>query len=294
MKIDENMLCPVCKAKLFTDEVAFCPDCGAPHHQSCDLQLGHCAYADNHGTPEQWQPPKVEPPKPTGFDNQPNRQSENKQNQSRNPNPNNAFNPQFQGEFNNSRAEQENPFFAANGIDKNEDIGGESAENIAKFVGYNALRYVNIFRKMAAFRKKINWNWVAFLVPEYWLVSRKCYYPSILGALYSVLYSIFYSLGTANSAVRNFMATGVVTDEVLKIVGVLFIGSCVSLVIKIFMGMFGDYIYKKKVYSTIDEMKKDGKTTEMDFMQKGGVNLMLPMLLFFAVNLVSLVIMSFI
>ena len=90
------------------------------------------------------------------------------------------------------------------------------------------------------------------------------------------------------------MATGIVTDEVLKISGVLFIGSLLSLVIKIFMGMFGDYIYKKKVYSSIDAMKKEGKTTEIDFMQKGGVNLMLPMLLFFAVNLVSLVIMSFI
>lgn len=290
MKIDENMLCPVCKAKLFTDEVAFCPDCGAPHHKSCYLQLGHCAYADKHGTPEQWQPPKIEPPRTTDFDNQTAEQNENNQN----PNPNNAFNTQFQGEFNNSRTSQENPFFTSNGIDRNEYIGGESAENIAKFVGYNALRYINIFRKMAALRKKINWNWVAFLVPEYWLVSRKCYYPSILVALYSVLYSIFYSLGTANSAVQNFMATGIVTDEVLKISGVLFIGSLLSLVIKIFMGMFGDYIYKKKVYSSIDAMKKEGKTTEIDFMQKGGVNLMLPMLLFFAVNLVSLVIMSFI
>lgn len=290
MDINENMLCPVCKAKLFTDEVAFCPDCGAPHHKSCYLQLGHCAYADKHGTPEQWQPPKIEPPKATEPIEQSNRQNDDKQNI----NENNVFNTQFQGEFNNSRVRQENPFFSSNGIDRNEDIDGESAENIAKFVGYNALRYINIFRKMAALKRKINWNWVAFLVPEYWLISRKCYYPSVLVALYSVLYSIFYALGTANIAVQNFMATGIATDEVLKIVGVLFIGSSVSLAIRIFIGMFGDYIYKKKVYSTIGEMKKEGKTSEIDFMQKGGVNLMLPMLLFFAINLISLIIMSFI
>ena len=30
MNINEDMLCPVCQAKLFTDEVAFCPECGAP------------------------------------------------------------------------------------------------------------------------------------------------------------------------------------------------------------------------------------------------------------------------
>lgn len=288
MKIDENMLCPVCKAKLFTDEVAFCPDCGAPHHKNCYLQLGHCAYADKHGTPEQWQPPKIEAPKASEHRENNNSQPE------QNPNQNGGFNVPFGTEFNGSRRTAENPFFAANGIDKDENIGGESAENIAKFVGYNALRYINIFRKMAALRKKINWNWIAFLVPEYWLISRKCYFQSALVAIYSLFYSIFYSLGTANEAVRQFMATGIMNEEVLRVTGMLFIGSCLSLVIRIFMGMFGDYIYKKKVYSTIGEMKKEGRITEIDFMQKGGVNLMLPMLLFFVINLVSLIIMSFI
>ena len=69
MNINEDMLCPVCQAKLFTDEVAFCPECGAPHHKKCFLGLGHCFYADKHGTSEQWQPPKIEPPKATNTDN---------------------------------------------------------------------------------------------------------------------------------------------------------------------------------------------------------------------------------
>lgn len=279
MNFDENMTCPVCKAKLFTDEVAFCPDCGAPHHKKCYLLIGHCAYEDTHGTPEQWQPPKIEPPKAT-------EESETYGKQ---------IPPQFKGEFNNSRKDpRENPFFVANGIDKDEQIDGESAENIAKFVGYNALRYINVFRKMATLKKKINWNWVAFLLPEYWLVSRKCYFQSILVGFYTVLYSIFYSLGMANSGVKSFIQSGIVTEDTSKIITILFIGSIISFVIKIFIGMFGDYIYKKKVYSTIKEMKQDGKISEIDYMQKGGVNLMLPIVLYFGIYAASLVIMSFI
>lgn len=277
MKFDENMLCPVCKAKLFTDEVAFCPDCGAPHHKQCYLSIGHCAYQDKHGTPEQWQPPKIEPPKPVKNVQQP-------------VNENNNQRAEFQGEFNNGRNSRENPFFDANGIDKNENIGGESAENIAKFVGYNALRYINIFRKMAQFKKRINWNWIAFLVPEYWLVSRKCYSQAILVSFYSVLFNVFYSMGMANIGVKSFIETGALNADTAKIIGVLFIGSFISLLIKLFIGMFGDYIYKKKVYSTIEQMKQEGKITEIDFIQKGGVNLMLPMALYFGISVLVMII----
>ncbi len=285
MNIDENMLCPVCKAKLFTDEVAFCPECGAPHHKECYLGLGHCAFADKHGTSEQWQPPKIEPPKAT---------EKAQETQSESSVENTANNPQFQGYAGNYRKKQENPFFAANGIDKDENIDGESAEDIAKFVGYNALRYINVFKKMSALKRRINWNWVAFLLPEYWLISRKCYFQAILLSLYSALISVFSTLGMSNVDVKNLMSSGVVTQEAARIVGILFICSCVTLIINLFMGMFGDYIYKKKVYSTIKEMKQEGRTSEIDYIQKGGVNLMLPVILYFGINILALVMMNFV
>lgn len=278
MLLDENMLCPVCKAKLFTDEVAHCPDCGAPHHKACFLALGHCAYADKHGTDEQWKPTKIEPPVETSTETTQESQQENTQE------------PKFSGEFNNSRVVRENPFFKANGIDKDEDIGGISAEEIAKFVGYNALRYIKIFRKMTNFKKKISWNWVAFLLPEYWLISRKCYFESILLGLYSVLVSVLTSFGMANAQVQSFIATGYFTEETLRVISVILICSVVTLVINLLLGMFGDYIYKKRVYSTINEMKSQGKVQEIDYIQKGGVNLMLPALLYFGMNVLVMII----
>ena len=73
----------------------------------------------------------------------------------------------FEAEFNQNKVNRENAFFVVNKIDKNEDIDGISAECIAKFVGYNALRYINVFRKMAKSKKIISWNWIAFLFPEH-------------------------------------------------------------------------------------------------------------------------------
>lgn len=279
MKLDENMLCPICKAKLFTDEVAYCPECGAPHHKSCYLEKGECAYAEFHGTENQWQPPKIEAPKAQEKDEE---QEENKT----------QIPPQFQGRFNQSGA-GENPFFEANGIDKNENIGGETAESIAKFVGYNALRYINVFRKFEKFKTKINWNWTGFLFPEYWLISRKCYSQAILIGFYSVLFSIFYSLGMESSEVNDFLQSGIITKNVMSIAFVLFILSAISIVIKLFVGLFGDYIYKKKVYSSISQMKSEGRTSEIDFIHKGGVNLMLPIVLYFVLNRLTFLISTF-
>lgn len=277
MIIDENMICPVCNAKLFTDEVAYCPECGAPHHKKCFLQLGHCAYADKHGTDEQWQPPKIEPPQATekGVEQKENPVSDEKK---------------FEAEFNQNKVNRENAFFVVNKIDKNEDIDGISAECIAKFVGYNALRYINVFRKMAKSKNKISWNWIAFLFPELWLISRKCYFQAIFVSFYSVLYNVFYLIAENNSNFRGFSVTGVITEDIKNIVFALTVGFFIMSAIRVFMGLFGDFIYKKKVYSTIKQMHEEGSMSDMDFIRKGSVNLFLPILLHFCINVLSLII----
>ena len=49
--------CPICHKPLNADEdIAVCPQCGAPHHRRCFLKNGQCAYAADHGGPRQWKP----------------------------------------------------------------------------------------------------------------------------------------------------------------------------------------------------------------------------------------------
>ena len=57
-----NVPCAKC-GKPFTedDDVVVCPDCGAPHHRSCYLELGHCARQDQHTDGSTWQAPARKP-----------------------------------------------------------------------------------------------------------------------------------------------------------------------------------------------------------------------------------------
>lgn len=299
MNYDENMTCPVCFAKLFTDEVAVCPECGAPHHKKCFLKLNHCAYADKHGTPEQWQPPKIEPPKPVeqigekcqncGYVSEKGSCFCQKCGKSLQPS-NQYVN---QNEFNTSGIGGENPFFVTNNIDKDELIDGERTENIAKFVGYNALRYLRIFKRQAGTKKKISWNWLGFLLPEFWLASRKCYPQAILLGFYNVLTTVLFNISGINNYMSAYMETGVVPNIAPNTFFLLSALSIVSLVISVFFGIFGDYIYKKKVFSSIKQMKDDNETTDIDFIKQGGVSLTAPFILYIAVYMLSAILLSF-
>lgn len=308
MNYDENMLCPVCKAKLFTDEVAVCPDCGAPHHKECFLGLGHCFYADKHGTDEQWTMPKIPYPQEKreqhssvekcrvcGYPMGENDSVCKKCGAAK------GYNSASNNAGQQYRGSGENPFFAANGINKDENIDGERAEDIAKFVGYNALRYINVFRKMSYKKTKTSWNWLAFLLPEYWLVARKCYIPAILMGFYSVLMTMFSNIALSNPVMQSFIQTmrdgniaaysSNMPDELVNITVILGVLSFVSIIVKVLFGIFGDYIYKKKVYADIKTMRETGNTNEVDFIKNGGVNLMLPLIMYFAMNILVYVLL---
>ncbi|MEG0116039.1 MAG: RING finger protein, partial [Hydrogenoanaerobacterium sp.] len=53
-----GICCPVCN-KPFTaeDDIAVCPQCGAPHHRSCFKELGRCAFTEQHAPGNEWKNP---------------------------------------------------------------------------------------------------------------------------------------------------------------------------------------------------------------------------------------------
>ncbi len=260
----EKEVCPICKAKLFVDEIAYCPECGAPHHKKCFLELGHCFYEDKHGTPEQWCEPKEKQ-----ADDEPKAQNTEQKAQS-------------------DEQPKAHPFFTANGINPQEKIDGVTAEEIAKFTSYNALRYIRKFKGFSQ-GKRASWNWLAFLCPQYWLIARKCYIPAILIGFYEVLLSVLATITQPilDNYIAQIMSGNLVTipnSPVFFIMGAL---SWVSIIISVMFGIFGDYIYKKKVYSDIKEMHEQNTLSEMDYVKRGGVNIVLPFLLYFGISLIA-------
>lgn len=60
--------CPVCEKEFQTDDdIAVCPECGAPHHRECYKKTGHCSMQELHQKKISWENPNLSKSK-TGSD----------------------------------------------------------------------------------------------------------------------------------------------------------------------------------------------------------------------------------
>ena len=172
----------------------------------------------------------------------------------------------------------ENSYYADLKLD--EDITAEQAK---KFVLANTHRYIPKFVTLNP-KSKISWNWMAFLFPCGWFLSRKMYKNGIIVGIFSIIASILtYPL--TMQMYRNGLDTATNYPEMAKqMMGILpGIGSSIllifglglifNLIIRVISGMFGDYIYKNHVISTLKEINQTSEDAEYDYRKKGGVNI---------------------
>ena len=288
--------CAVCQAYLFEeDDTVYCPQCGAPHHRDCYNAIGHCALEEFHGTENQYKRPEPEAPQPEQNDEPAQRATitcgmcgeKYDIDEMACPNCNTPNVTKAGGRF--------VAFDFLGGVSANTDLGdGVTADEAKKFVASNTHRYIP---KFLSFKrgKKLSWNWLAFLTPCGWLLSRKMY---LLGAIFGALqiaFTMFTVPFTAAvnmldaSAVRSYMDYGNLILENMASIGKVaffaaFIGSLLELALRIIIALFGDLIYKKRVISKVSEIKRESEDKVEDFRKKGGVNMLVGILGYFAVN----------
>lgn len=289
----EGLCCPVCKAKLFDDEdIVVCPDCGAPHHGDCWNQLHHCAYADAHGTENQWMPPKFKLPHEDVRDDLQQEQLR-AQREKRS-----LITDDYDGDDDGARSRIIEKMLVAGGVDKNERLGGERAENIAMFIGVNVPRYLRVFKEMLFNNAKIGWNWLAFLVPQLWLFSRKCYKAGSIAAAYALFNTIMLSLIMGSGSDIYNLLTSASKDVSLLFTNPLLLAYMIllglSLVVHIIFGMFGDYIYKNHVFSSIKALHESGEDDDDTIIKTGGISFFAPVLVYFIIEMLAVIIPMFI
>ncbi len=270
--------CAVCSAYLFSeDDIVYCPECGAPHHRGCYSSLGHCGLEEFHGTDRQYKKPQPEP--------EPQPQEQNSQ-----------TNYNAQGTFFEGNAAQYFRFGFKPPVDNNykldKDITAGEAQN---FVLQNAHRYIP---KFISFQKgqKASWNWLAFLTPCGWLLSRKMYLWGIIAGALQVAFSMLLlpfsraiSFIDLSSATTYFEQSNLIMENMDKIgIAVILaalLGWMLDLALRIITGIFGDLIYKNHAFSTIRSIKNNSDCDkEVETLKKGGVNLYLGMLGHLVVN----------
>lgn len=289
--------CVVCKAYLFPeDDVVYCPHCGAPHHRDCYNSVGHCALEEYHNTENEYKKPEPE-------------KKENQQQQTYGGNESfktvcRMCGEEYPGEMPacpkcgtpdiSKMGGNFVSFDFLGGIPGETDLGeGVTANEAKMFVNSNTHRYIP---KFAGFKygKKTSWNWLAFLTPSGWLVSRKMYGLGVIIGVVQIalaMLSIPFSMALKPFVTENVgyaELTRIVLDNIDSIGNAVIIaamiGSLLTITLSIIMGIFGDLIYKKRVISKVNEIKRDSEDKIADYRKKGGVSLILGALTYYLIN----------
>ena len=287
----EGVSCVRCHAYLFPeDDIVYCPVCGAPHHRECYNQLGHCALEEFHGTDRQYDKVKAREEEQAAAE-MPNT-GENAEGlitcQMCHEKYDFALNAcpkcgapniaKAGGSFVN--------FDFLGGVPADYNIGdGITADEAKRFVAANTPRYIPKFAVLNA-KNKLSWNWLAFLFPCGWMLSRKMYKNGVVAGLLTVISSLFY-LPFMN-AINNLGTTpGETQAQIMQsiyehlpkmgaaVIAALLAGFVLNIAVRILSALFGDYLYKQYAISSIKTIRAESEDMDYDYRKKGGVNIFL-------------------
>ncbi len=290
----KNDQCQICHSYLFDDDdVVICPTCGAPHHRDCWQTVGHCGVEENHGTDLQYDKvKKVEAAEAENTNSEHTCRFCGRTSKTTGA----EFCPYCGQPYEGQGVHHHHQPFVINGaainldplggIPKDTKIEGVAAGDIATFVGNNSARYVHKFKTLNKGNKK-SWNWLAFLFPSAWCLSRKMYGNGILFLILSLASNLCFvpfnqtlnSLGDVANMTYN-QAVTLATENIASFTPLIWIMCAVGTVLyilpHIICGLFGDWMYRGFALDKIKRIRddKDVEDTEEELRHKGSVSLL--------------------
>lgn len=320
--IYDHLTCPVCHARFFEDEdIVVCPVCGAPHHRDCWNLAGHCSHEDTHGTDQQWHRPEEEKDSARPAQDIPGGEPPRDRvghacpQCGRMSTSDTLFCPYCGHSFGGENPQSDAPFspFAPpvidplGGVDPTSSIDGHPVQEVASMVAVNTPWYLPRFDRSSRSenKKKAAWNWVAFLFPTYWLFWRKCYGAGIIALSVSIasrllsypFMSVIYSLVPAEATYAEAVAA--VSSNMASIPNSAFlltlIGALLSLLCNLFFGLFGTYVYKTRCIHKLEQLHSPDFEGDVQtaFLRSRGVNLFGPLLAMTLLDVVYMLLISF-
>ncbi len=167
-----NEKCPVCENPFNeNDDIVVCPYCGTPHHRECYKQNEKCKNSELHESGFKWEPSfKEEENTQPQEEFKPNTKkfANNEQNKNQNDNPFTNFEIPF------PPPPQNSPLH----LFPEELEDGVSTMDVASFVQFDALKYIQKFFYIKGGKRTI--NWAAFFFAPYWFFYRKMYKLGII------------------------------------------------------------------------------------------------------------------
>ena len=294
----ENQKCVVCNAYLFDeDDVVYCPQCGAPHHRDCYNSLGKCGMEELHGTKAEYKKPEI-PEQPQDLSQNNDiclRCGKHKVDNAK-------FCPYCGAP--NVEELKNIPFGNFTIIDGKAPIDeGVNAEDVAKVVMLNPLRYIEKFKKLKG-GNKLSFNWAALLVPHGWFAYRKMYKASIVVSAFKIianiltlpflinLQAIFGSSLPRYPELLSYFYSNPNELQPMS-VALAFAGSIITLIIHIISSVFADSIYKEKVFTSVRKIKSS-PDPEQSLRRLGGISTIGFLLAILAVEFIPEIISIFV
>ena len=268
--------CACCKGYFAGDEdIVTCPDCGAPVHRICWEKLGHCPYADKHGTGFEWKPeiPKQKTDTPPYFppdpDNGPdtvftdeNHTASDRTDQTH------SQNTDFFGQEENLEKwfkEQEDNFYRNSDANTEKKFMGVSEMELNRFLcpypGKGAYT-ANLLKTMALTGKKASLNVFALFLTPIYQFYRRMYLPAILLTFAYVLLSIPQMLFILGNFYGSEAASAMLSNPSYLALNTIFY--YISIALSIIMGIFGDRLYLNWAVKKIKSIREnfDDDTSE--------------------------------
>lgn len=288
----EGSSCVRCKAYLFSeDDVVYCPECGAPHHRECYNALGHCALEELHGTENEYSREKVS----EAQEQAQKKAEENKteQTESIGTTECNVCGEKYSmesqrcpkcGAPNIVKITGYNGFDFLGGVPADYKLDENvTAEDAKKFVASNTHRYIPKFATLNE-KKRVSWNWMAFLFPCGWMFSRKMYKNGILLGILCLMVSLLaipltvemrgISIAENTTYLEAVMSMAEAIPQMSTAAVLLqLLGRTADLIIRTVSALFGDYIYRTHTVSAVKRIKAESEDIAFDYRKYGGVSL---------------------
>ncbi|HAG12279.1 MAG TPA: hypothetical protein DCG49_00270 [Ruminococcus sp.] len=254
--------CPVCgEAFAEQDDIVTCPDCGTPYHRACWKQTGHCINTALHESGESWIIQRRKEMEENGETQEADAQSADDA----------AFDPDAD-EMQRIVIDPEDPCI---GMDPEEVLDGAKLREVAEFVQTSRFYYLPLFRIMKRTGKKLSFNLLCLLCPQYYFANRKMWGLALASMLIkTVLYlPITIMLLDQNSGITIPWA-----DVGTESFQALYHGSFIALaLVSVFWSFLANYLYYRFTIRRISGIKKTVGTEEemyREIKRSGGTSMM--------------------
>lgn len=279
--------CPVCNKQFKDgDDIVTCPECGTPHHRECYNLTHHCVNQGLHSSGYSF------------LDSESAKLKQQEQDEIKK-----SFDGEYSGDYyyspdddfvaqakkeaqekksaSQNKEESARPAFditdpkVYNSFKKN--IDGYSITDVASAIATNAGRFVKIFEKQSATKKKTGWNWSAFIFGSFYLLFRKMYKQGVAFfclAMTSIIAGeafIFKLAPNYIAAIQKFaseysgnpssltaadMQQIMQASDAMTAQKIIYAVMAVLLILRIIEAVFADYFYKKTIINIIDKVTK--------------------------------------